>query len=276
MDCQYCQKSFSTSYVMKNHQKTTKGCIILQQKTIESVTLTSKYECMHCKKKLTTQTNLTYHLNICKSKNKPIACNECHQKDKIIAELEKTTNEHASKIKELTNRDSFSESIPSESKYKFINELVTIRKDGMVNGKELCIAGNVNIMDYLSLPETKDYFEKVSLWTGLSIPELLKSKEGGWFHRKVACHLAHWISADFGIKLADILADIEKNKIDELYENYSKKQARQKVELDIPKKPNSGHLENSDITEYTFDTFSVPIRNDGMINATALCKAGNK
>ena len=33
---------------------------------------------------------------------------------------------------------------------------------------------------------------------------------------------------------------------------------------------------NSDIQEYTFDDISVPIRNDGMINATALCRAGNK
>lgn len=107
MDCQYCQKSFSTSYAMKNHQKTTKSCIKLQQKTNESVTLTSKYECSYCKKKLTTLTNLTYHLNICKSKSKPITCNVCHQKDKIIAEREKTINEHASKIKELTNRNSF-------------------------------------------------------------------------------------------------------------------------------------------------------------------------
>jgi hypothetical protein len=58
-------------------------------------------------------------------------------------------------------------------------------------------------------------------------------------------------------------------------QNYSQKQEsnRQKVELEIHKKPNS---DNSDITEYTFDTFSVPIRNDGMINATALCTAGKK
>ena len=33
---------------------------------------------------------------------------------------------------------------------------------------------------------------------------------------------------------------------------------------------------NSDIQEYTFDDISVPIRNDGIINATALCRAGNK
>jgi hypothetical protein len=64
----------------------------------------------------------------------------------------------------------------------------------------------------------------------------------------------------------------------ELNQNYSKKQksTRQKVELDPSKKLNSDNSDNSDITEYTFDTFSVPIRSDGMINATALCTAGNK
>ena len=113
MDCQYCQKSFSTSYAMKNHQKTTKSCIKIQQKTNESVTLTNKYEYIHCKKKLTTFTNLTYHLNICKSKSKPLECNACLEKDKIIAEREKTITEHAAKLNELTKR--YSEPIPSES-----------------------------------------------------------------------------------------------------------------------------------------------------------------
>jgi hypothetical protein len=314
MDCQYCQKSFSTSYAMKNHQKTTKSCIKIQQKTNESVTLTSKYECIHCKKKLTTFTNLTYHLNICKSKSKPLECNACHEKDKIIAEREKTINEYASKINEVTKR--YSEPIPSESKYEFLKDLVTIRNDGMVNGYELCVAGNVNIFDYMRLPETKEYFEKVSLWTGLSIPELLNAKGGGWFHRKVACHLAHWISADFGIKLADILADIEKNKIHEFYQQSQKHGLIHQNELGSSKKHNFDSSDNSNnsnnvlhkelthtinqltdqnhalkiietpkqhvskqstnILEFTFNDTIVPIRHDGMINATALCRAGNK
>ena len=67
--------------------------------------------------------------------------------------------------------------------------------------------------------------------------------------------------------------NIEQQNINELHQNYSQKLTLLKVELETPKKHNS---DNSDITEYTFDTFSVPIRNDGLINATALCKAGNK
>jgi hypothetical protein len=71
----------------------------------------------------------------------------------------------------------------------------------------------------------------------------------------------------------------EKNKIHELLKNSQKQELRPQNELETPKNPYSEKSDNSNssnITEYTFDTFSVPIRNDGMINATALCTAGNK
>jgi hypothetical protein len=86
----------------------------------------------------------------------------------------------------------------------------------------------------------------------------------------------------------------EKNKIHELHKNSQKQELMPQNEFKPQKKSYSDKseqsdksymkeksekpkkLDNSNITEYTFDTFRVPIRNDGMINATALCTAGNK
>jgi hypothetical protein len=208
MDCQYCQKSFSTSYAMK--------------------------------KKLTTFTNLTYHLNICKSKSKPLECNACLEKDKIIAEREKTINEYAAKLNELTKR--YSEPIPSESmsqkkgltrqnelgpskkpnfdtsdnskitEYTFDTFCVPIRNDGMINATALCTAGNKLIADYLRLSNTKAYLEAVELDMGIPISRLLESNIGGhngtWVHRKIGYHLAQWISPQFAVKVSTILDEL--------------------------------------------------------------------
>ena len=48
---------------------------------------------------------------------------------------------------------------------------------------------------------------------------------------------------------------------------------KQKLNHEFKTEPN---INKAEIQNYTFDDIIVPIRNDGMINATALCKAGKK
>ena len=61
MNCQYCNKIFSTKSSLNNHQKTTKYCIKLQNKDIDLV----KFQCYHCQKIFTTKYNLSVHSNKC-------------------------------------------------------------------------------------------------------------------------------------------------------------------------------------------------------------------
>ena len=69
MDCTYCHKSYSSSYALSKHQKTTKSCIKIQQENgkIPDIMI-NKFECMYCHKRLTTRVNLNYHVECCKSK----------------------------------------------------------------------------------------------------------------------------------------------------------------------------------------------------------------
>jgi hypothetical protein len=67
MECEYCKKVFSTLRVKMVHQKTTKTCLIIQDRMgISNEKIT--YPCTFCSKHFTTKVNQKYHLNICKQK----------------------------------------------------------------------------------------------------------------------------------------------------------------------------------------------------------------
>ena len=68
MECSYCKKTFSTRYVLINHQKTVKSCIKIQNEL--GIQNHSKFECIYCKKLVTTKGSLTHHYTICKKKKK--------------------------------------------------------------------------------------------------------------------------------------------------------------------------------------------------------------
>ena len=90
--------------------------------------------------------------------------------------------------------------------------VVPFRKDGMVNATVLCKAGNKKFNDWFRLKNTKELFTLLNINSGSGIlpPTLIDVKNGGqnlgsWIHRKLAYHLAMWISPDFGIQVSNIL-----------------------------------------------------------------------
>ena len=103
MECKFCQKTFSTKYVLKNHQRTVKSCLKMQeQQCIQPET--KVYECVYCNKHVTTKGSLTHHYKICPHNKKNMEENmeklsyafnkskeemevELHKKDKEINDL---------------------------------------------------------------------------------------------------------------------------------------------------------------------------------------------
>jgi hypothetical protein len=140
MECVYCKKTFSTRYVLKNHQKTTKSCIKIQNETNNTITLTDKFECSYCQKRLTTLTNLNYHVKCCKSKPR-------EEKDytKLELELEKTKMELEKTKLEL------------EKKEKSPVKITTKIKNNTVNNIE---QQNITIYNIMTPDAVEDFFKK--------------------------------------------------------------------------------------------------------------------
>ena len=65
MNCQYCNKIYSSKSSLNNHQKTAKFCIKLQNTNTNTI-----FDCSYCKKNFTSKYNLSLHLNICKNQTK--------------------------------------------------------------------------------------------------------------------------------------------------------------------------------------------------------------
>ena len=63
MECNFCNKIFSSKSSLNVHQKTTKYCLKLQGKNEEK-----KFECEYCNKIFTVKINLISHYGNCKEK----------------------------------------------------------------------------------------------------------------------------------------------------------------------------------------------------------------
>jgi hypothetical protein len=133
---------------------------------------------------------------------------------------------------------------------------IAIRKDGYINATQLCKAGNKLFGHYQTSKQTQDYLQALSSNIGIPIMKLLDSKVGGshsgtYVHRKVAYHLAQWISPQFALQVSNWLKDDDKSHLIPEFQEFK--------------------LMLSDGKELL-----IPMRKDGYVNATLLCKASGK
>jgi hypothetical protein len=90
---------------------------------------------------------------------------------------------------------------------------IPMREDGMINATMLCKAhGKKLLADYNRNKQTKEYLEELSINMGIPIIELFVTtagKYGGtWVHRKVAIHLAQWLSPSFAVQVSNWLDEL--------------------------------------------------------------------
>ena len=102
MQCEFCNKEFSSKGNLVVHQSSAKYCLILQGKT------NSNFKCEHCAKTFNYSHNLNEHLNSCKDKKKK----ENDEKEENIKKIQeenislKTKNtENRKKIKQLEEKN---------------------------------------------------------------------------------------------------------------------------------------------------------------------------
>ena len=127
---------------------------------------------------------------------------------------------------------------PREPNNMIINQLkindtiipIQMREDGYINATQLCKAGGKQLCHYSENLGTKKYLEVLKSVIGLPIVELVQVKKGGtnqgtWVHRKVAIHLAQWISPEFSVQVT--------NWVDELLISGSVTMGREKTNEQI-------------------------------------------
>lgn len=61
MDCEYCKQTFKTKYILKSHTLNSKSCLKLRGLVLES-----KFSCIACEMKFSSNINLNVHLDTCK------------------------------------------------------------------------------------------------------------------------------------------------------------------------------------------------------------------
>ena len=96
MECQYCKKTYSNIHNLNNHQRTTKACLILQNK-LEKVD--KRFDCLFCKEIFSSKYTLTRHISLCNKKVLTEKENEIH----IITETREELTELLRKQKEEFN-----------------------------------------------------------------------------------------------------------------------------------------------------------------------------
>jgi hypothetical protein len=93
--------------------------------------------------------------------------------------------------------------------------IIARSSDGYINATQMCQAGGRLFADYKRLSQTQAYLQALSMSMGIPIDLLLTTistglndYRGTWVHRKVAYHLAQWISPIFAVQVSNWLDEL--------------------------------------------------------------------
>ena len=164
MNCQYCNKIYSSKSSLNNHQKTAKFCVKLQNNIDTNI----NFQCQYCEKVFTTKYNLSNHINICKKQKEDIKQKEdCKeqlqiQKEKYKQQLRKQKQEYKEDL--LKQKEDYKEQL--EKKDLQIKELQdkleriankAIEKPTTTNN--LNTLNIASIIDFNNVDKVKDLIE---------------------------------------------------------------------------------------------------------------------
>lgn len=155
-------------------------------------------------------------------------------------------------------------------------------KDNMVNASLLCKTNKKKFYDYKILKITKKELENLSNRVSIPVEKLIYgSGKTYWIHIEMVEDLAKWISSSVGKQISEQLKNLyqKENIVD------TKVKIKDKEEDIVDKQEAEDKIiinnENNKVINYTLklkdnSDFIIPIREDGYVNATELCKAGGK
>ena len=118
---------------------------------------------------------------------------------------------------------------------------IPMREDGMINATMLCKAGKKLLANYNQNKQTKEYLDALSSDMRIPISQLIqickgnssKFQQGTWVHRKVAIHLAQWLSPSFAVQVSNWLDELFITGKVELGQEKSNKELENKFQEQI-------------------------------------------
>ncbi len=262
---------------LKRHQTTCKSCIKLQNGQVVTILFT----CEFCKKELTSKHSLAYHINICKKKKEleKLHLDQKVKKDEIIGKnyLEKEIQLLKDEIIKIKQEKYYVKIEDKDIKQKD-KDLKQKDKDLKQKNKEIEQKyKDVEQKDKDIEQKDKDIKQKDKEIKQKDKDIEQKDKDIEQKDKDIEQKDKDIEQKDKDIKQKD--KEIEQKDKDIKQTDKDIKQ----TDKDIKQTPDYIELKNTknnstiEIYEYKFGPdFNVPIRSDGMINATALCKAGNK
>lgn len=217
MECEHCHNKFRNNSILKQHQKTAKYCLSIQNKN--GTTVLSLYNCKFCEKSLSQKIDLDRHYLSCKKKSEYNIRNEYEtqinnlltkltEKDEIITELKLQVERLTDKIENIAINavtrpfenettieidDTLSESqftvYESESDHEDDYQLTPLEvgqgytiehrdEDGYINVTNLCKAGGKQFKHWKSIQKTKAFLKVLSSAVGIPTAELIKLGTG--------------------------------------------------------------------------------------------------
>ena len=216
---------------------------------------------------------------------------ESKSKDKeiktIIEETKQSQDSLTTKQQNKTNFKQSSDIVEFKLTLKNNTELsIPVSKDGYVNVTKLCKAGGKEYKHWKANKESEAVIKaierSVGIPTDLIIRDIRTGKNesrGTFVHRRLALIIAQWISADFAVQVAAWTDELalkleEKNKVLETKEKEIKKLIEETKQEKLTKTTNG--LFNCSLKLSNGSSIIIPIREDGYVNVTLLCKAGGK
>ena len=217
--CDICNKNFLTkitlqrhiSYCIKNTKDIRDKIVSIEDKNASIIYSSSeKYKDLEEKYNIVVEEKkiLEFKYNMVIKKKKILEFKYDNLLDKITTSaISKTNNTNNILHSQKNNTEIILCKLSLDNK-NFVH--IPVRKDGMVNATSLCKAGNKLFGDYKRNKQTDEYLHALSAVMEIPITALINIKQGGnnkyeqgtWVHRKVAIHLAQWISPYFAVQVS--------------------------------------------------------------------------
>ena len=257
ISCEYCSTKLSSKYVLKTHLETNKVCL-----TLRNIIPDHKFSCDGCEELFIFKQKYERHIESCVPYNTKNAVKRL--KEEHAKEVEK---KYENPLKEI------------EEKYSNKMEQLQENAKRHLEEKEEIYMDRLHVCERHIEKLTKDNERHTEMLKKVYDEKTLLELE--CIRLKENYDTLFTESTERSNKYTDTLCWIIEKNLGNRQDYKEEKHTYTKTEDCTNTKEDCDYdisVQKMDISEYKFGIadFMVPIRSDGMINATALCKAGGK